>query len=476
LRPYEKEILQNDYRIKDSKFTIMPSLYGNNNLVFHTNLNEDVILAEDLLRFHQQIYSEIIQEAEKKRPVLVFFETEKNMTDFMKSEHGILLKKYAATNRLMYSHVTEKTSNVKWFVEERSTKPNAISLWTTSFGRGTDFKVVHQEVDNVGGVTVILTTFCSHPSDCVQYQGRTARQGKKGTFKMILLKQDLQYEYQVSNEEIQKESQSNGFLSWLESRRNEKLEEQFKIQKQRALSYSTMHSKSEEFRRKLISSAFNTTRMATSMGTSTSTSPLTSLTSSLIEFSGVSMSHSMIDIYHVIFCLDESGSMSSSDWKALMKAYLEFLKTFQLSKRKNDKFSVIQFAYSSRVIYRNYHVDEAISYSLSKSSGGTEFFPPLEDTDRLLSSENLATKYLVIFMTDGDNTDQGATLRIAKQMDEKYRDKIEFYGIGFKEIDKLKNLPALVQCFRNGHLVCPSPFLALPSLLPLRSCPILCPL
>ena len=261
---------------------------------------------------------------------------------------------------------------------------------------------------------------------------------------MILLKQDLEHEYRITDQEMNQELQSSKtFLSWLESKRDEKLEEQFKMQKQRALSFATMHSKSEDFRRQLI-------QTTSSPSFSSFFDDKSALTSSMIEFSAVSMSTSLIDIFHVIFCLDESGSMTTSDWKALMKSYLEFLKIFQ---NRNDKFSVIQFAFNSRVVYKSLRVDEAITYPLSKGTGGTEFTPPLDDLDRILSNDVLATKYLVIFMTDGDNTDQHSTLKIAKQLDSKYSSKMEFYGVGFKEINKLKNLPALVNCFRNGHLV-----------------------
>jgi uncharacterized protein YegL len=434
--------------------TIMPSLYGKNNLVFHSHINEGIILSDDLLRFYQEISSAIKQEAEKKKPVLIFFDTEKNMSAFLTSGYGQELKKYAATNRLMFSQVTEGTSNVKWFVEERATKPNAISFWTTSFGRGTDFKVVHQEVDDVGGVTVILTTFCQHPSDCIQYQGRTARQGKKGTLKMILYQPDLQHQYAVSAEEIEKEAKGFGFLPWLEMMRDRRLDQQFQIQAQSVQSYSEAHQQSEQFRKQLIDS--HTSVMISGTVPSLSVS---SIVTSLISFSGVTMSTSLMDIYHVIFCLDESGSMSPIDWKALTKAYTEFLKIFQKAtapprhSTSTDRFSVIQFSYNSRIVFKSLKVDEALKVTLTKNNGGTEFAPALEDADKIMSGDTLSTKILLILMTDGDNTDPQLTKTVARRLNKKYGDRLEFYGVGFKEIENLKHLPELVALFKNGHLV-----------------------
>lgn len=57
-----------------------------------------------------------------------------------------------------------------------------MTLTTRSFGRGTDFICRDESVEKVGGVHVILTFVPEMNSEFIQIQGRTARQGNKGSF------------------------------------------------------------------------------------------------------------------------------------------------------------------------------------------------------------------------------------------------------------------------------------------------------
>jgi len=62
---------------------------------------------------------------------------------------------------------------------------------TAIFGRGTDFVCLDKRVLEAGGVHVIQTFVSQNKAEEVQIQGRTARQGKDGTYSLVLSEADL---------------------------------------------------------------------------------------------------------------------------------------------------------------------------------------------------------------------------------------------------------------------------------------------
>ena len=75
---------------------------------------------------------------------------------------------------------------------KRATSSGQITLLTKSFGRGTDFVCRDQNVIVNGGVHVLQTFFSEELSEEIQIMVRTARQGKDGSYQMILLYMDLE--------------------------------------------------------------------------------------------------------------------------------------------------------------------------------------------------------------------------------------------------------------------------------------------
>lgn len=59
---------------------------------------------------------------------------------------------------------------------------NRITLISSAFSRGTDFTVFDNDINEKGGMHVIQTYVSKNYSDFIQIAGRTARQGKKGSF------------------------------------------------------------------------------------------------------------------------------------------------------------------------------------------------------------------------------------------------------------------------------------------------------
>lgn len=57
---------------------------------------------------------------------------------------------------------------------------------TESFARGTDFKIFDKRIDEKGGLHVIQTFISNDLSEYIQTRGRTARQGNKGSFEVLI--------------------------------------------------------------------------------------------------------------------------------------------------------------------------------------------------------------------------------------------------------------------------------------------------
>jgi len=74
---------------------------------------------------------------------------------------------------------------------KESTKVNAVTFATRIFGRGTDFVVRDKLVINSGGIHIIQTFLSSSKSEEIQIKGRTARQGSRGSYSIVLLDNEL---------------------------------------------------------------------------------------------------------------------------------------------------------------------------------------------------------------------------------------------------------------------------------------------
>jgi len=67
-----------------------------------------------------------------------------------------------------------------------------VTLTTAVFGRGTDFFCNDPKLRKNGGVHVLQTFFSLDKAEEVQIQGRTARQGHRGSYSLVLSVEDLE--------------------------------------------------------------------------------------------------------------------------------------------------------------------------------------------------------------------------------------------------------------------------------------------
>ena len=175
--------------------TYMPSLYGARHLT-----EDHPCVVEGQHRYHQALREEIGRRMSAGQPVLVFFNSSQDMALFTSSEyHKLLEEDYP----MRISIVTEAEKDVGEIVKlatQPIQKPGGAmevraSFFTRVFGRGLDFGSAAVALDprivDAGGVHVIQAFFSKEHSEEIQIKGRTARAGRKGSYGMILLLEDL---------------------------------------------------------------------------------------------------------------------------------------------------------------------------------------------------------------------------------------------------------------------------------------------
>ena len=209
----EQEILKEIYHIQH--MTYAPS-------VFKTGTRKIMApnITNSLEEYFDAIESEISTALHNNRAVLVFFTDESKINAFYnecleKNKKGIPIDSIQiVTERL-------SSSDRKLFIKRAST-PRKVSLFTRTFGRGTDFMVNNQELITAGGILVVHCFYSEEASEEKQIQGRCARQGDPGTYKPVYLANDLDWLLGSNwEEEIKKIQSKSDPQSILNEKRDE---------------------------------------------------------------------------------------------------------------------------------------------------------------------------------------------------------------------------------------------------------------
>ena len=153
LTPSESKLLEEEFGF--TKYTYMPSQYGEQNFDFKENSQEYVIITKA-----EYVLKELIQEIQKRRrgggkeelrPVLVFFESKAALEECAQAVthelRGEVVLMTAETTR-----AEDKEGLVRQAVAQRS-----VTFLTREFGRGTDFICYDDTINDLGGVHVIQT-------------------------------------------------------------------------------------------------------------------------------------------------------------------------------------------------------------------------------------------------------------------------------------------------------------------------------
>lgn len=157
----------------------MPSVYGKSKRI---KFGAKVTSLSD---FYSNILSAIEKQINIGRPVVVFFDSIDSMNMFAQSQEG---QKHKAITMTVSDKNDPKTINDR---VSRATRSGNITLFTRTFGRGIDFILGEKKVKEIGGLHVIQTFLSSEQAEAVQIEGRTARQGREGSYELIVTTDDL---------------------------------------------------------------------------------------------------------------------------------------------------------------------------------------------------------------------------------------------------------------------------------------------
>ncbi|UJR17604.1 hypothetical protein I4U23_004500 [Adineta vaga] len=201
----EKKVITEDYKI--SKETIVPSVFGQNNLRFIEKDDIKIENSDDYFnRIKREIDDRIVGRNSEKRAILVFFESKVKLMQFYESPALESMKEsvvYLTEDALLQEKET---------IISRATVSGQVTLFTRTFGRGTDFICHDQNVATNGGTHVIQTFLSEEFSEEKQIKGRTARQGDQGSYSLILLENDLE-KFHIDKTHIEEILKGKGLAS-----------------------------------------------------------------------------------------------------------------------------------------------------------------------------------------------------------------------------------------------------------------------
>ena len=335
----EKEIIEKAYKIK--KNTISPSVFGQNNLRF---VKKDDIRIETSDDYHNVIRREIDDKLaggqSGKRAVLVFFESEKKLKEFYESKALESIKESVV-------YLTEEaSSSEKDNLIKRATGSGQITLFTRTFGRGTDFVCHDPAVSKSGGIHVIQAFLSEEVSEEVQIKGRTARQGDYGSYSMILLDRDLEKFHididQIENVKIGR-SVTNRLTSLFTSAKIYDSMYDF-LNEMRTIFFKTQYAANTKY----VEQAKERHKIGQQFLTSLQSGDIASLKAFLIqENKGVES----ISVSRTVCLMDATGSMSHLLQKCKNTVNIMFERASAILKENDISTDTFQLQF---VVYRNY--------------------------------------------------------------------------------------------------------------------------
>jgi len=137
---------------------------------------------------------------------------------------------------------------------------------------------------------------------------------------------------------------------------------------------------------------------------------------------------------HIIFCLDESGSMSGSPWTECVSAFQSFWQQAAADQSAVPMHvSVVQFGTTARVTV-NLAPLQGGPPALSPHFTGTCFDPPIVEAEKLMNhragpSHGYTT--VVVFMSDGCAGDVARATSRLERLAQQHMDQFASYTVGF---------------------------------------------
>jgi preprotein translocase subunit SecA/uncharacterized protein YegL len=171
------------------------SVYRESNFQFD-KAGDGVCIESNKSDFFHKITDEIQTVTKEKRAVIVFFLDNLCLYEFTSSA---FYEKLSPEKKKL---LTEDMSAAdKEFVINKAATSGQITLCSAVFGRSTNFFCTDETVQKSGGVHIVQTFLSADRKEEIQIQGRTARQGQKGSYQMVLLESDLEKNFGLREKE-----------------------------------------------------------------------------------------------------------------------------------------------------------------------------------------------------------------------------------------------------------------------------------
>jgi len=186
LPPNMHDVLKSEVGIEH--FTYCPSMYHAQKRDWEPTDKTYMRLAADEDEHFNLIADEIqsrlkpLKKVDDQRSVIVFFHDIDELNRFRDSSYFSGYRNMAG----VLSEITAMTPESCDSIIKAATRQGMVTLSTRAFGRGTDFKIFDDRMEDCGGMHVMQTFFSHEISEEVQIQGRCARQGHTGSYSMVL--------------------------------------------------------------------------------------------------------------------------------------------------------------------------------------------------------------------------------------------------------------------------------------------------
>lgn len=218
------------------------------------------------------------------------------------------------------------------------------------FGRGTDFKCTESVVIDNGGVHVIQTFLSQNVSEETQIQGRTCRQGKVGSYSMVLIQDDLE-KFGIEEKEHRKDVTEMKMKNKLYSTLKVKRDAQFEIDFPSKNKFLTLIKSDHDEAMKFVQNLFQ--------------GKATEFKTFLQERN--TATYEELQPFRMLILMDATGSMGGLLQAAKNTVTNMFEQTLDILKGKTTKAGKVDASMELKfMVYRDYDVKES---ELLESSG-----------------------------------------------------------------------------------------------------------
>eukprot|EP01041_Mallomonas_annulata_P002329 gene2329-4529_t len=225
-------------------------------------------------------------------------------------------------------------------IVRRAVTAGSITLLTRIFGRGTDFICYDDNLIQNGGVHVIQTFVSIQLSEETQIMGRTARQGNKGSFSLILLDEELE-KFGIQNIDIDRMRATGSYYTAIDKARCEYFHKEYPENMRYVDTIKGDHENSLKFIHSLV------------------TNDIHQISSYLVDKNQASIDTN--ETFRTVCLMDATGSMSQLLQKCKNTVQTMFERLETVLQAKNRKAN-IEMQY---VMYRNYSsgTDKLLEFS-----------------------------------------------------------------------------------------------------------------